>query len=511
MIKNVRMIPRGFIHSNLFTIEGFFMSKIQLPVIDTKTALLTAGVMLGMSAGMMINHNVHADTVNPSTSVMTVNNNNNNNENNTPSQVNAAQSDTANTTQTQAEKTQAGNKTDTASATSNTSNDQVVTENHAMTATTNDDQQQAHKINFSFVFPDGGSKVPLETYPNVANDISQYNNIKTGSKYDLSDWKLSAFPEFDFVGLKNADTGKNISYTGTMPDHDLNVQVVVQPTGDGRLKSMDFKDMDPVMQACYLYIETHGLPSHLDHQAYGGKTEDEFNNMADGTKDKNNQGTQDGKDPNRDVINNQKHVTLKFNVLYNGKIYGTETIKDAIVGNPYTLTSIPSLQNKLLEKGLTLNSASLKLLSGTVPDKDTTYNLQVVKADNAGNETTGSDTVRNTTKSVPDSNTNADKSGGQDNWQSADGTETPASDSTNTSESADTQADTQADPDDQNGNDQNMQNSDPNKQQNTESSTQNNANNQQLPQTGNVRNTVALVALGLSCMGIGTALLLKRE
>lgn len=491
------------------------MSKIQLPVIDTKTALLTAGVMLGMSAGMMINHNIHADTVNPSTSVVTVNNNNNNNdnnnnnnnnENNTPSQVNAAQSDTANTTQTQAEKTQAGNETDTASATSNTSNDQVATENHAMTATTNDDQQQTHKINFSFTFPDG-SKVPLETYPNVANDISQYNNIKTGSKYDLSDWKLSAFPEFDFVGLKNADTGKNISYTGTMPDHDLNVQVVVQPTGDGQLKSTDIKDMDPVMKACHDYIQKHGLPSHLDHQAYGGKTEDEFNNMADGTKDKNNQGTQDGKDPNRDVINNQKHVTLKFNVLYNGKIYGTETIKDAIVGNPYTLTSIPSLQNKLQEKGLTLNSASLKLLSGTVPDKDTTYNLQVVKADNAGNETTGSDTVRDTTKSVPDSNTNADKSGGQDNWQSADGTETPASDLTNTSESADTQAD----PDDQNGNDQNMQNSDPNKQQNTDSAAQNNANNQQLPQTGNVRNTVALVALGLSCMGIGTALLLKRE
>lgn len=510
MIKNARMIPRGFIHSNLFTIEGFFMSKIQLPVIDTKTALLTAGVMLGMSAGMMINHNIHADTVNPSTSVVTVNNNNNNNdnnnnnnnnENNTPSQVNAAQSDTANTAQAQA-----GNKTDTASATSNTSNDQVVTENHAMTATTNDDQQQAHKINFSFVFPDG-SKVPLETYPNVANDISQYNNIKTGSKYDLSDWKLSAFPEFDFVGLKNADTGKNISYTGTMPDHDLNVQVVVQPTGDGQLKSTDIKDMDPVMKACHDYIQKHGLPSHLDHQAYGGKTEDEFNNMADGTKDKNNQGTQDSKDPNRDVINNQKHVTLKFNVLYNGKIYGTETIKDAIVGNPYTLTSIPSLQNKLQEKGLTLNSASLKLLSGTVPDKDTTYNLQVVKADNAGNETTGSDTVRDTTKSVPDSNTNADKSGGQDNWQSSDGTETPASDSTNTSESADTQAD----PDDQDGNDQNVQNSDPNKQQSTDSAAQNNANNQQLPQTGNVRNTVALVALGLSCMGIGTALLLKRE
>lgn len=477
------------------------MSKIQLPVIDTKTVLLTAGVMLGMSAGMMINHNVHADTVNPNIPVMTANNSDNN-ENSVPSQVKLVQSATANTTQL----IQTGNGTDTVSATDNASDDQVVTESHAVTAATNDDQQQTHKINFSFTFPDG-SKVPLETYPNVANDISQYNNIKTGSKYDLSNWKLSAFPEFDFVGLKDTNTGKNISYTGTMPDHDLNVQLVIQPTGDGQLKSTDIKDMDPVMKTCHDYIQKHGLPSHLDHQAYGGKTEDEFNNMADGTKDKDNQGTHEGKDPNRDVINSQKHVTLKFNVLYNGKIYGTETIKDAIVGNPYTLTSISSLQNKLQGKGLTLNSASLKLLSGTVPDKDTTYNLQVVKSDSTGNETADNDTVRDTTKSVPDSNTDAGESGGQDNWQSSDGTEAPTSDSTNGSESTDTQAD----PNDQDGNNQNVQNRDSDNQQNAEPSAQNNTNNQQLPQTGNARNTVVLVALGLSCVGIGTALLLKRE
>lgn len=504
MIKNIRMIPRGFIHPNfnLFTIEGFFMSKIQLPVIDTKTALLTAGVMLGMSAGMMINHNVHADTVNSNMPVMTANNSNNN-ENSVPSQVKSVQSATTNTTQL----IQTENETDTVSATDNTSDDQVVTENHAMTATTNDDQQQTHKINFNFTFPDG-SKVPLETYSNVANDISQYNNVKTGTKYDLSDWKLSAFPEFDFVGLKDANTGKTIPYMGTMPDHDLNVQLVIQPTGDGQLKSTDIKDMDPVMKACHDYIQKHGLPSHLDHQAYGGKTEDEFNNMADGTKDKDNQGTHEGKDPNRDIINNQKHVTLKFNVLYNGKVYGTETIKDAIVGNPYTLTSISSLQSKLQEKGLTLNSASLKLLSGTVPDKDTTYNLQVVKADNTStNADNDDDTVRDTTKSVPDSKISDGESGGQTSWQSSDGTEAPTSDSTSANKSSDTQADS----DNQDGNNQNVQNSDPNKQQNTKSSDQSNANNQQLPQTGNVQNTVALVALGLSCMGIGTALLLKRE
>lgn len=457
-----------------------------------KFGLASAGVLLGLSAGLvLVNSQVHADST--STSSATV-----------VSSANA--SDTSGS--------KSGDKTFA----------QKVLDEQAQHAKANnanqnqDSTEDAYHMTVDVQF-ENGEKLPSYDPASRADkalavQTLEDTNYKEGDSYDFSALDPSNSPDYDVLKIVD-DDGNELPVHGKMPAHDVHAHIIIAPTGDRTIEDDDFH------KAIVKYQNTHGLPKNIKHQAYGGMSQDEVDKdneeqakkdqqIVDDLDHKGSSSTVDDINTHKDTgdnKNNAKKVTLTFRVMYNGQLYGKETLSDLTPGTQYNDQKLRDLQNELKQRGLSLSDDSLKLLSGTVPNDDQTFDLQVVDADNSKSSGKGTQTNDAVKDSLGDDGTSS--TAASDGSSTGDNsTDSPSSSSDDVAANAPGDNNTEAPYDGSNSPDNNQQAA------NGSSSEQNNPQNQQtLPQTGSISPVAqaGLLLLGISSLSLGVVLLKKKQ
>lgn len=475
--------------------------------------LLAAGVLLGVTTGLGLNSNLaaHADTVD-----------NTNSDNNT--QLVSDHNENA--------KPYAQIQNEAADQTNQNNNDNDSSDDQ------NANNADQHKITISYQLPDGEKVKDSDIFSREGlesnEDYYTGSPWESGKEVSLYNLRYSSFSDFDVQSIKDNQGNK---YDGTMqmPDHDVHLTVTIAPTGDRSTYN------DALNKVLNDYQKEHGLPSKVFHQAYGGKSQAEVDKEIKDEADKvhqideeenghkgssndnsgsssnvnNNSSSSDDNNTNS-ADKNGKKVTLTFNIFYNGTKFGTETIKDAVPGTKYDAKNIDKFQNLLKQRGLTLDPASLAKVSGTVPNDDQTYDLQVIKAGGDHKSAGQGETVNQAAKDSLGENANdttsaADNSGsdsgngmdslGDDAGNSDDGSDGGYTNGNANNGDFDRNLDYSGGAnDDGNGNGQSTSGDQPGS-----------ANNQSLPQTGSQHKVMAIAALGLMTVGLGAGLLKKRN
>lgn len=484
--------------------------------LNTKRAqrfgMLTAGLLLGVSAGLGITHNtVHADTTSESDE----------------STVKATSSQIPYTAaENQNESNHYEDDVDAAVPNAKNVSDDELPNGDTL-------KEGEHKVTVKYVLPDGKDITQdVNQRGDMAQSVAETVDLgyKDGDKVDIYNFALSPYASFDVVDISNGD-GNN--YTGkenfVMPDHNVDVTVTIAPTGD------DYVFDDALTKDLKSYAASHPTDSRVTHQAYGGKTQDEMNaiwqedadkikdyyNKLNGKTDSNSSSdtnkdsssaTSDDDNSSTDDTNSgddnsntgssiadqittdkgssssdsstSKKVTLKFNIVYNGKSFGTVTLKDQTPGQKYSSDALNTLQSSLEKKGLSLSAESKEKISGTVPDDDETYDLQVVSKD-SGLSTSGDgdDVNESVSSSLGDDGTETE-TGTTDSGDMDDG-DTSTGDSTGDSDYDSPESDEESDTGDSvNTPNEESQTGDDN------GSSSEDSDNSRLPQTGADRKSV---------------------
>lgn len=483
-----------------------------------RLGLMTAGVLLGMSAGMGLTNHVHADTTAvPAATVATPTND---------SQQATASSQQATASNQSAKKdndqTFAQQVQDAQEQQSDKSNDSSVDQNQPT---------DSYKISVDYELEDG-TKLPNpspDTRPDVVEGITRLEGhpYKVGESYSFDDLDPSTWTDYDVIKVVD-DQGNKLNVNGKMPAHNLHLHVIVAPTGDRTVFNDDFH------KALVKYTQKHGLPAHIQHQANGGltpeqidadtkKAEEEDQHITDelnkqknhqhdnqtsdtigNTTDDYNNGSSQGNNGNQsDSIHtgtdigkgssnsNQKKVTLTFDIMYNGRRFGQEVLHDQTPGAHYSDAALEQLQAELKSKHMTLTPDSLKLINGTVPNSDHRFVLNVEKmsADGDSPSSGEGDKVNDAvTSSLGQNGThstsgNTEANDGQDNGNQNVGTPAEYPNGRGTDNGA------------------NAGNTDNNGSQQS--------NQQSLPQTGSISPVAqaGLIMLGVASLGMGGALL----
>lgn len=457
-----------------------------------KFGLASAGVLLGLSAGLvLVNNQAHADST--LTSSATV--------------VSSASSSDASDSKSN-DKTFAQKVLDEQAQ-------------HAKANNVNQNQngtEDVYHMTVDVQF-ENGEKLPAYDPASRADkalavQTLEDTNYKEGDSYDFSALDPSNSPDYDVLKIVD-DEGNELPVQGKMPAHDVHAHIIIAPTGDRTIEDDDFH------KAIVKYQNAHGLPKDIKHQAYGGMSQDEVDKdneeqakkdqqVVDDLDHKGNSSTSDDINTHKDTgdsKNNTKKVTLTFRVMYNGQLYGKETLTNLTPGTQYNDQKLRDLQNELKQRGLSLSDDSLKLLSGTVPNDDQTFDLQVVDADNSKSSGKGTQTNDAVKDSLGDDGTSStDASDGFSTDDSS--TNAPSSSSDDVAANAPGDNNTEAPYDGSNSPDTNQQAS------NGSSSEQNNPQNQQtLPQTGSISPVAqaGLLLLGISSLSLGVVLLKKKQ
>lgn len=472
--------------------------------------LMTAGVLLGMSAGMGLANHVHADTT--AVPVATVATPTNDSQQATASNQSAKKDNN----QTFAQQVQ-----DAQEQQSGKNNDSSTDQNQPT---------DSYKISVDYELEDG-TKLPKpspDTRPDVVEGINRLEGhpYKVGESYSFDDLDPSTWTDYDVIKVVD-DQGNKLNVNGKMPAHDLHLHVIVAPTGDRTVFNDDFH------KALVKYTQKHGLPVHIQHQANGGLTQeqidadtkkaeeedqqitDELNkqknhqhdNQTSDTTDNYNGGSSQGNNGNQsDSIHtgtdtnkgssdsNQKKVTLTFDVMYNGQRFGREVLHDQTPGAHYSDAALEQLQAKLKSKHMTLTPDSLKLISGTVPSSDHRFVLNVEKMSGDGavpssgegdkvNDAVTSSLGQNGTHSTSG---NTETNGGQDSGNQNVGAPAEYPNGRGTDDGANA-GDTG----------------------NTDNNSGQRSDQQSLPQTGSISPVAqaGLIMLGVASLGMGGALL----
>lgn len=517
-----------------------------MEIINKKLGLATAGVLMGMSMGMLINQHVHADTTVatpvhaaidtsdakvPDTVISTGTNPDKGNTSLNMADENAlAPGPTEYSNEGQGvDDQQAPQQVETDehadSAVINSKNSETGSSSANSTVTTtsnqesdakNTDANQGEGLRIHSIFPDG-SPSAWEKRGNVRSVIEKLESIPVGQKYDLTPFSESAWPDYDIMGWRNKD-GSPAKLQGVVPKGGLDLYWVVQPTGNKN------ESDDQAAQEADAWIKKHGIPKDRKNQAYGGKTEQQFWNDFNKAQHDGNTGTSITEDPGQKVAKDYK---LTFNVLFNGKSFGSESVKGH-AGDHYYLQKIGKLQEELEKRGLSLTPTSKKLISGEIPDHDMTYNLKVVKvgnvADNGNNNNDSAPAGHDDQNLTADSNNDngnggstgdtshdddqdvdnaVDDSFGPSHHVSATTTDNGDTDEEPVASDDDDTSDATSDSDGNNGS-----SSDNNGQS---QGSQANQDNQRLPQTGSHQNQLAIIGLGIAMLGAGSIVLLKKR
>ncbi len=457
-----------------------------------KFGLASAGVLLGLSAGLVLaNNQAHADSTPTSTATV----------------VSSASS---------------------SDASSDKSNDktfaQKVLDEQAQHAKANnanqsqDGTEDTYHMTVDVQF-ENGEKLPAYDPASRADkalavQTLEDTNYKEGDSYDFSALDPSNSPDYDVLKIVD-DDGNELPVQGKMPAHDVHAHIIIAPTGDRTIEDDDFH------KAIVKYQNAHGLPKDIKHQAYGGMSQDEVDKdneeqakkdqqVVDDLDHKGSSSTTDGINTHKNTGNNKnnaKRVTLTFRVMYNGQLYGKETLSNLTPGTQYNDQKLRDLQNRLKQGGLSLSDDSLKLLSGTVPDDDQTFDLQIVNADNSKSSGKGTQTNDAVKDSLGDDGTSStDASDGSSTGDSSANSPSLSSDDVAANAPGDTN--TEAPYDGSNSPDTNQQAA------NGSSANQNNPQNQQtLPQTGSISSVAqaGLLLLGISSLSLGVILLKKKQ
>lgn len=457
-----------------------------------KFGLASAGVLLGLSAGLVLaNNQAHADSTPTSTATV----------------VSSASS---------------------SDASSDKSNDKTFAQKvldeqaqHAKANNANQNQDGAedtYHMTVDVQF-ENGEKLPAYDPASRADkalavQTLEDTNYKEGDSYDFSALDPSNSPDYDVLKIVD-DDGNKLPIQGKMPAHDVHAHIIIAPTGDRTIEDDDFH------KAIVKYQNAHGLPKDIKHQAYGGMSQDEVDKdneeqakkdqqIVDDLDHKGNSSTADDINTHKDTGNNKnntKKVTLTFRVVYNGQLYGKETLSNLTPGTQYNDQKLRDFQNELKQRGLSLSDDSLKLLSGTVPSDDQTFDLQVVNADNSKSSGKGIQTNDAVKDSLGDDGTSStDASDGSSTGDSS--TNSPSSSSDDVAANAPGDTNTEAPYNGSNSADTNQQAA------NGSSANQNNPQNQQtLPQTGSISPVAqaGLLLLGVSSLSLGVVLLRKKQ
>lgn len=482
-----------------------------MEIINKKLGLATAGVLMGMSMGMLINQHVHADTTVttpvhatidtsdakvPDTVISTGTNPDKGNTSLNMADENAPAPGPTNYSnegqgiddQQAPQQVETDEHADSAVISSKNSENGSSSANSTVTTTPNQesdtknaDANQSEGLRIHSIFPDG-SPSAWEKRGNVRPVIKNLESIPVGQKYDLTPFSESAWPDYDIMGWRNKD-GSPAKLQGVVPKGGLDLYWVVQPTGNKKASD------DQASQEAEAWIKKNGIPKDRKNQAYGGKTEQQFWDDFNKAQHDGNTGTSITEDPGQKVAKDYK---LTFNVLFNGKSFGSESVKGH-AGDHYYLQKIGKLQEELEKRGLSLTPTSKKLISGEIPDHDMTYNLKVVKVENVtDNGNNGNNNNDSAPVSHGDQNLTADSN----------------NDNGNGGSTGDTSHDDQDDSSDA-ASDGNNGNSSDNNGQNQ--SSQANQDNQRLPQTGSHQNQLAIIGLGIAMLGAGSIVLLKKR
>lgn len=516
-----------------------------MEIINKKLGLATAGILMGMSMGMLINQHVHADTTVatpvhatidtsdakvPDTVISTGTNPDKGNTSlNMADEKAPAPGPTEYSNEGQGvddqqapQQVETDEHADSAVINSKNSENGSLSANSTVTTTPNQesdaknaDANQGEGLRIHSIFPDG-SPSAWEKRGNVRSVIENLESIPVGQKYDLTPFSESAWPDYDIMGWRNKD-GSPAKLQGVVPKGGLDLYWVVQPTGNKAMSD------DQAAQEADAWIKKHGIPKDRKNQAYGGKTEQQFWNDFNKAQQDGNTGTSITEDPGQKVAKDYK---LTFNVLFNGKSFGSESVKGH-AGDHYYLQKIGELQEELEKRGLSLTPTSKKLISGEIPDHDMTYNLKVVKvgnvADNGNNDNDSAPVSHGDQNSTANSNNDNGNGGSTGNTSHDDQDVDNAVDnsfgpshhvSATTNDNGDTHEepvssdddDTSDATSDSDGN--NGSSSDNNGQS---QGSQANQDNQRLPQTGSHQNQLAIIGLGIAMLGAGSIVLLKKR
>ena len=521
-----------------------------MEIINKKLGLATAGVLMGMSMGMLINQHVHADTTVatpvhatidtsdakvPDTVISTGTNPDKGNTSlnmadekaPAPGPTNYSNEGQGIDDQQAPQQVETDKHADSAVINSKNSENGSSSANSTVTTTPNQesntknaDANQGEGLRIHSIFPDG-SPSAWEKRGNVRPVIKNLESIPVGQKYDLTPFSESAWPDYDIMGWRNKD-GSPAKLQGVVPKGGLDLYWVVQPTGNKKASN------DQASQEADAWIKKNGIPKDRKNQAYGGKTEQQFWNDFNKAQHDGNTGTSITEDPGQKVAKDYK---LTFNVLFNGKNFGSESVKGH-AGDHYYLQKIGELQEQLEKRGLSLTPTSKKLISGEIPDHDMTYNLKVVKVGNVadnGNNNNDSAPVshgdQNSTANSNNDNGNGESTGNtshhddQDVDNAVDDSFGPSHHvSATTNDNGDTDEEPVASDDDNDDSSNATSDSDNgssnnnNGQGNGQSQgSQANQDNQQLPQTGSHQNQLAIIGLGIAMLGAGSIVLLKKR
>lgn len=480
-----------------------------------RLGLATAGVLLGMSAGMGLVNHVHADTTTPPTS-----------------------STIAPTVPTKGDGNSQGNNSQSGSSSDQTFQQQVdKTKNSNDSSSTNDQGRLADTYKMTIdVETEDGTKMPSydpSSRPDKALAIQEATspNYKAGDPYDFRALSPSTSTDYDVIKIVD-DHGNPVPAVGKMPAHDLHVHIIIAPTGDRTVEDDSFH------KALVEYTKKHGLPKHIQHQAYGGMSQEQVDedtkrqeqadkDITDGKNTDNNSSSEDNTSSDTNTSDNidtnhnssptssqktdssnKKRVTLTFRIMYNGTMFGKETLSNLTPGSHYSDAKLSALQSELKKRGLSLTGGSLQLISGTVPDHDQTIDLNVVKADgktgSAGQGKSVNNAIKGSLGSDGTSSTN-----GVDGSSSADGSVGASSNS-----GAAWKAPAKA-PNDIDDHGEGVQGAgDPNDIDNGTNGAQDGQGNQStLPQTGSISpvEQAGLIMLGVASLGLGGALLRRRQ
>ena len=486
-----------------------------------RLGLATAGVLLGMSAGMGLVNHVHADTTTPPTS-----------------------STIAPTVPTKGDSNSQGNNSQSGSSSDQTFQQQVdKTKDQNDSSSTNDQGRPAdtYKMTIDVETEDGTKMPPYDpsSRPDkaLAVQMATAPNYKAGDSYDFRALSPSTSTDYDVIKIVD-DKGNTVPAAGKMPAHDLHVHIIIAPTGDRTVENDSFH------QALVEYTKKHGLPKHILHQAYGGmsqeqvdedakrqeqadkditdgkntdnnNTSDDNSNTSDNGNSSDNTHTSDSIDVNHNNGStnsgktdngNKKKVTLTFRIMYNGTMFGKETLSNLTPGSHYSDAKLSALQSELKKRGLSLTEGSLRLISGTVPDESKTIDLNVVKADgktgssgqgksvnNAVKGSLGSDGTSTTNGGSSNSGATGDNGSGAGSNGGSQISNAPGGNNTLSPYGGSTKGDGTGGAD--NG------------------STDGQGNQSTLPQTGSISpvEQAGLIMLGVASLGLGGALLRRRQ
>jgi len=521
-----------------------------MEIINKKLGLATAGVLMGMSMGMLINQHVHADTTVatpvhatidtsdakvPDTVISTGTNPDKGNTSLNMADENAPAPGPTNYSnegqgvdnQQAPQQVETDGHADSAVINSKNSENGSSSVNGTVTTTPNHesdaknaDANQGEGLRIHSIFPDG-SPSAWEKRGNVRPVINKLESIPVGQKYDLTPFSESAWPDYDIMGWRNKD-GSPAKLQGVVPKGGLDLYWVVQPTGNKKASD------DQASQEAEAWIKKNGIPKDRKNQAYGGKTEQQFWDDFNKAQHDGNTGTSITEDPGQKVARDYK---LTFNVLFNGKSFGSESVKGH-AGDHYYLQKIGKLQEELEKRGLSLTPTSKKLISGEIPDHDMTYNLKVVKVGNVadnGNNNNDSAPVSHGDQNLTADSNNDNGNGGSTGDTSHDNdrdVDNAVDDSfgpshhvsATTNDNGDTHEEPVASDDDGDTSDATSDgdNSDGNNGSSSDNNGQSqdsqaNQDNQQLPQTGSHQNQLAIIGLGIAMLGAGSIVLLKKR